>query len=418
MASIILFFLLLLLYLILGLDFYKSKSIKHFMLWTVVLPLTSALTIIHTRFQINVYYAFVIIPLLFYVFNTLVNFKTDKTIFLASGLILAFITFYLCYTFLLNPDNLLIINIAKDVKPLLFLALGFVFLDMLKNTQVDWNSLLARNILKYHCLASVIWFVIFNNTNLAGTVSNDAYFEINETRYAAIGTSYVLLYFIAGLSSSKKFNGWDIAYIAIPLFLAGNRTMFFIFGILYVANLFLSTENIYGLFKKILLFIVAIFGLVLGVFNLNEKLKERIISMFDYNLVMEQLFSKRFSPFIEEIATFEWYHYIFGKGIGETLFIPWFVYRKNIDNFNISMDNIYMTMYVKYGVFSLIIYFMLLFFIFKTKTNQKFKILLTLYFLISGLTTAFLYQTKFLFILLVLTGFGFVKGEYNKVEKF
>ena len=128
MASIILFFLLLLLYLILGLNFYKSKSIKHFMLLTVVLPLTSALTIIHTRFQINVYYAFVIIPLLFYVFNTLVNFKTDKTIFLASGLILAFVTFYLCYTFLLNPDNLLIINIAKDVKPLLFrLKTPFVF---------------------------------------------------------------------------------------------------------------------------------------------------------------------------------------------------------------------------------------------------------------------------------------------------
>ena len=273
-----------------------------------------------------------------------------------------------------------------------------------------------RDILKYHCIASVIWFIILNNTNLAGNISNDAYFEINETRYASIGTSYVLLYFVAFLSSNKKFNAWDIVYIAVPLFLAGNRTMFFIFGILYLANMFLSTKNVLGLFKKVLLFIVGVFVLVFGVFSLNEKLKVRIISMFDYDLVMEQLFSKRFSPFIEEMATFEWYHYIFGKGVGETLFIPWFVYRKNIDNFNISMDNIYMTMYVKYGVFSLIIYFLLLFFIFKTKTNQKFKILLTLYFFISGLTTAFFYQTKFLFILLVLTGFGFVKDKLDKVE--
>ena len=417
MASIIIFFLFLILYLILGLDFYRTKSIKYFMLWTVILPLTSALAITHTRFQINVYYAFVIIPLVFYLSNTLVNFKTSKTVFFTSGIVLTFISFYLCYTLLLNPDNLLIINIAKDIKPLLFMALGFVFLDMLKNTQVDWNSKLARDILKYHCIASVIWFIILNNTNLAGNISNDAYFEINETRYASIGTSYVLLYFVAFLSSNKKFNAWDIVYIAVPLFLAGNRTMFFIFGILYLANMFLSTKNVLGLFKKVLLFIVGVFVLVFGVFSLNEKLKVRIISMFDYDLVMEQLFSKRFSPFIEEMATFEWYHYIFGKGVGETLFIPWFVYRKNIDNFNISMDNIYMTMYVKYGVFSLIIYFLLLFFIFKTKTNQKFKILLTLYFFISGLTTAFFYQTKFLFILLVLTGFGFVKDKLDKVEK-
>ncbi|WP_289037863.1 DUF6369 family protein [uncultured Zobellia sp.] len=417
MAYAIVFIALLLFYLILGIKFSKDNVIFTFMLWTVILPLTSALAIIHTRFQINVYYAFAIFPLVFYLSNTFVYFKIAKNVFLASGIVLAFISFYLCYTLLLNPGNLVVINIAKDVKPLLFVALGFVFLDMLKNTQVDWNSKLADKILKYHCFASVIWFIVFNSTNLAGTVSNDAYFEINETRYAAIGTSYVLLYFIAGLSSNKKFNGWDVAYIAIPLFLAGNRTMFFIFGILYVANLFLSTDNVTGLLKKIFLFVLGTFALVLGVFNLNEKLKERIISMFDYDLVMEQLFSKRFSPFIEELATFEWYHYIFGKGIGETLFIPWFVYRKNIDNFNISMDNIYMTMYVKYGVFSLIIYLLLLIFIFKTKTNQRFKILLTLYFFISGLTMAFIYQTKFLFILLVLTGFGFVNAEYSKAEK-
>ena len=144
MASIIIFFLFLILYLILGLDFYRTKSIKYFMLWTVILPLTSALAITHTRFQINVYYAFVIIPLVFYLSNTLVNFKTSKTVFFTSGIVLTFISFYLCYTLLLNPDNLLIINIAKDIKPLLFMALGFVFLDMLKNTQVDWNSKLAR----------------------------------------------------------------------------------------------------------------------------------------------------------------------------------------------------------------------------------------------------------------------------------
>lgn len=418
MIPLITFFLLLLVYLLLGLDFYRTKNINWFMLLTVVLPLTPALSILHTRFQINIYYAFVFFPLVLYSANTLINSKISKNIFITSGISFAFIAFFICYTLLLNADNLVIINIAKDIKPLLFLSLGFVFFEMLKNVQVDWNSNLAKKTLKFHCIASVLWFLVLNNTNLTGFISNDAYFEINETRYGSIALTYVILYYIAKLSSNIKFDKWDVIYIAIPLFLAGNRTIFFALGILYIANLFLSTESVVGLLKKIGLFVIGLFVLVLGVFNLNEKLKERIISMFDYNLVMEQLFSKRFSPFIEEIATFEWYHYIFGKGIGETLFIPWFVYRQNIDNFNISMDNIYMTMYVKYGVFSLIIYLLLLIFIFKTNTNQRFKILLTLYFFVSGLTMAFLYQTKFLFILLVLTGFGFVKGESNKVEKF
>lgn len=411
------YFLLLTLYLFLGIDFYRTKNVSRFMLWTVVLPLISSLTILHTRFQISAYYAFVLLPLLLYLSKTLTSSKTSKTIFLTCAIIFCFISFYLCYTLLLNFEGISVINIAKDIKPLLFLALSFVFLDMLKNIQVNWNSELASKILKYNFIASIIWFLVLNNTNLISFISNDAYYQINETRYGSIGTAYVLLYFIASLSSSKKLDKLDVVYILIPLFLAGNRTIFFALGVLYVSNMVLSTKDVYGLFKKASLFVISIFVLVLGVFNLNARLKDRVLSMFDYDLIKEQLFSRRFAPFTEELVTFEWYHYIFGKGIGETLFIPWFVYRENIDNFNVTMDNIYLTMYVKYGVFSSIIYFLLLIFIFKTKTNKKFKILLSLYFLIMGLTTAFMYQTKFLFMLIVLTSFGFIKSNNKLLPK-
>lgn len=182
--------------------------------------------------------------------------------------------------------------------------------------------------------------------------------------------------------------------------------MFFAVAFVYVSNLLLYSKDLIGLLKKGLLFVLGLVVLVLGVFSLNEKLKERVMSMFNYDLVMEQLFSQRFAPFISELESFKWYHYIFGKGIGETLFIPWFVYRENIEDFNVTMDNIYLTLYVKYGILSLLIYLLLFWFVFKINANKRFKVLVCLFFLITGMTTAFIYQTKFLFTLVLLAGFS------------
>nr|WP_321415329.1 DUF6369 family protein [uncultured Allomuricauda sp.] len=406
MGSLVVFGFLNVIFLWLAIKFYDTKSIKAFLLFMVVLPFTSALNLLHTRFQISAYFIFIFTLVLLYFLNQTLKQKSNVVVAFVGGSTVLFIGVYLCYDVLLSRPNLDVINILKDIKPLAFIFIGFVLLDIFKDYQQSWDGLLAKKVLAYNFYASLFWFVVLSNTNLIGLVTNDPYYQVNETRYSAIGTSYVIYFFIAHLSMDIKFNKKELLYIFVPLFLSGNRTMLFAIAIVYLVNLFSYAKDATRLLKKGLLFILGFVVLVLGVFSINDKLKERVMSMFNYDLVMEQLFSYRFAPFVSELESFKWYHYIFGKGIGETMFIPWFVYRENIDNFNVTMDNLYMTMYVKYGILSLLVYFLIFWFIIRINTNKRFKILVCLFFLIIGMTTAFIYQTKFLFTLVLLAGFS------------
>lgn len=405
MGSLVVFGFLNLIFLWLAIKFYSTKSIRAFLLFMVVLPFTSALNLLHTRFQISAYFIFIFTLVLLYFLNQTLKQKSNVVVAFIGGSTILFIGIYLCYDVLLSRHNLDVINILKDIKPLAFIFFGFVLLDIFKDYQQSWDGLLAKKVLMYNFYASLVWFILLNNTNLIGIVTNDPYYQVNETRYSAIGTSYVIYYFLAHLSMDKKFVKKELLFIFTPLFLSGNRTVFFAVAVVYTANLLLYSKDIIGLLKKALFFILGLVVLVMGVFSINAKLKERVMSMFNYDLVMEQLFSHRFTPFVAKLESFKWYHYIFGKGIGETLFIPWFVYRENIEDFNVTMDNIYLTLYVKYGILSLLIYLLLFWFVFKINANKRFKVLVCLFFLITGMTTAFIYQTKFLFTLVLLAGF-------------
>lgn len=417
--STVIFFLLLLLYVSLGVKFLGDKNIFHFLIITCIFPFTSALTNFHTHYQISVYYIFVFIVVLMHVLHSLLKNKIEKTIIYVGLFLLIFIFFFLIYDVFLNPKNLRVVNLLKDIKPLLFLFFGFILLDVFKNSQISWGAPIVKKILFYNFIASIFWFVIFNNTGFVSFVTNDGYYQINETRYSSLGSSFVILYFIANLSINKKINKKELLYIFSPLFLAGNRTIFFALAVVYLGNVLLSTKDVLKLLKKFFGFGLGLLFIILGIFSFNKKLQNRVMSMFNYDLVIKQLFSNRFSPFFEELLTFKWYNYFFGKGIGETIYIPWFVYRENIKNFNSTMDNIYLTLYIKYGIFSFLLLSIVYLFFFKLKSNKRFKYLLCIYYLIMGLTTAFMYQTKFLLELVILSAFTFKSlQDSSSVNKF
>jgi hypothetical protein len=417
MLDTLTFFSLSIIFLLLGLRFLKNKNIKFFLFLMVLFPFASALASFHTRYQINVYYIFVFVIILMHILNDFLKNRVAKTVLYVGLFLSCFIFFYLMIDVLLNPKNLNIIDLLKDFKPLLFLFFGFILLDIFRNNQIDWGSSIVKKILFYNFIASIFWFVIFNNTGFVSFVTNDGYYQINETRYSSLGSSFVILYFIANLSINKKINKKELLYIFFPLFLAGNRTIFFALAVVYLVNVLLSTKDVLKLTKKFFAFGLGLSIIILGIFSFNEKLQNRILSMFDYDLVIKQLFSNRFSPFFEKLLTFKWYNYFFGKGIGETIYIPWFVYRENINNFNSTMDNIYMTLYIKYGIFSLLLLSLVALFFFKLQSNKRFKYLLCIYYLIMGLTTAFIYQTKFLFELVILSAFVFKSIDSPLVNK-
>ncbi|NJB37079.1 DUF6369 family protein [Croceivirga sp. JEA036] len=394
-------------FLVVGYNFWNRRDIYPFLKLMALLPLTSSLVALHTRFQINVYYAFILMPLFFFVEETIVNKKISKPLIMVTLSAAIFLGGYLLYGILFNSSDITAIDVLKDIKPIFFLTVGFVFLVLLKDHQLAWNGKLAYKILKYNFYASLFWFVLFKTTNIIGIVSNDPFYLRSEIRYASISTSFVLLYFVGSIASKKKFSKLELVFVLVPIFFTGNRTSFVVLALLFVVNMILSANNINLLIKRIFFFLMGFVFLVIGIFNFSKTLKERFLTLLDFNLLAEQLGDKRFSPFFQKLANFEWYHYIFGKGIGETIFIPWFAYRENIENNNIYMDNLFMTLFIKYGLFMIVPLVLLFFFVNKTNTNKRFKILIILYFIGMGLTTSFMYQTSFLFIVILLASFKF-----------
>lgn len=80
---------------------------------------------------------------------------------------------------------------------------------------------------------------------------------------------------------------------------------------------------------------------------------DRVVNGFSGDVLLFQI-TNRFSPALSLIDKMSWYNYIFGLGAGTYFDIPWFAYR-GLETQNISVDSLYLTMYVKYGLFGLML---------------------------------------------------------------
>lgn len=405
MLSKAIFISLLVFYLFLGYKFYLNRKIEQFVFWSVLLPFTPSLTVLHTNFQVTAYYAFCMMPIILYTFSTLYVSRVNKDTIYISIIVFMFMLFYIPLGLFNRELSIDLINVLKDVKPIISLLLGFVFLSLLMGKEAEWGGIFSLKLLKINFYVTIIGFILLNTTNIIGFFTSDPFYENSETRYLTLGTFYVIMFFISKLSVNQKIKIHEFVFILTPIFLSGNRTFFLVMAVLFLVSILMTLSNIKLLLKRISLVLVGLLMLVAGIFNFNEALKYRFYSLFDFENLIKELSERRFAPFFEQISSFEWHHYFIGKGLGETFFIPWFVYRDNIDNFNINMDNLYLTLFVKYGLGMLVLLYILIHFVCKTKTNNKFKTLVLIYFSIMGLTTSFMYQTSFLFLLILLAGF-------------
>ena len=66
-------------------------------------------------------------------------------------------------------------------------------------------------------------------------------------------------------------------------------------------------------------------------------------------------FENRFGPAILQIQSMSTLELFFGKGLGTTFEIPWFTYRESVNDLNTSIDSLYLTLYTKLGVVSVIL---------------------------------------------------------------
>ena len=384
----------------------KQTYLKRFFVLTVLFPFTPIVTALHTRFQITAYYFFLIPVFIWFILKTLSVVRVSKTGMFSFLLATLFIISYLLYDVSIYPENLDLINLLKDIKPLLFLGVIILLFSVFKDVGLSWEDVFTKRLLMQNAIFSMIIFIIFFKTNVVGSLTADPFYQRVEIRYLSMGTFFSLFYFINKLGRQEKFVVKELIYILIPIFLSGNRTLFLVLLFIVLLNVFLSIGDVQSFFRKAFLISTGGVLLVTIVFSFNENLKNRIATLLDMELVIKQLQEFRFAPFLNKLHEYNWYDYIFGKGIGATFFIPWFVYRKNIDNYNTYMDNIYLTLYMKYGLFSIIIFFILYLLIAKnTPNNKRYRLFIIIYFLVMGLTTAYMYQINFLFILIMLAAF-------------
>jgi hypothetical protein len=96
---------------------------------------------------------------------------------------------------------------------------------------------------------------------------------------------------------------------------------------------------------------------------------QRVIDALSFGGIIKQL-NSRFAPFYREVASFQWYNFIFGKGIGEPFYIPWFAYREGLQTLNANIDSSYFSYYMKFGLFSILLFYPLLSFFMQGKLKS------------------------------------------------
>lgn len=388
---------------------YKDDALKAFFVLTVLLPIAKFTTSYHTINQISIYYFFFIGPLILFAVRSFSKMKISKPVFQAIFILLVFFVFYLLHYFIIVWEERDIIEILKDFKPFVLIALAFIFIDTYK---LRLSSLLTRKfcnkLLFVNLVVMTVFFYFMVKSDIHLALTEDPYYKYEELRLETFGIYFGLFYLLSLIFNGAKVSIKEFLLVFIPLLYTGNRTIIFATFVVVVLY-FLSKASV----KKVIIFFssatVLLSGLLYLIFTSEEGSPlSRFKLLFSYEYI-EYALVNRFSPFIEVVSTFNPLEFLIGKGYGLTFFIPWFEFREGIKNYNIYIDNLYLTLYAKYGLLFFIFYY-LIFLYLKSFRRLRPAILLFCFVLIITITNAFIYQTNFfwIFILMALP-FNFYK---------
>ena len=393
--------LLLIIYFVLGYFIKQPKSLKAFVVLSFALPFTNFTSDFHTKYQVSVYLLFFlgaivrILPNLNY--KTFISQLSRQTIY-AFGVITALFLLYIPLTI-----NHGLIDILKDLKPYLYLGLLVLFLneylDYARNT-ISNNFILKC--LQINCVIAVLFYTAMYLFDLHLLLIDDPYFKNNELRYTNLASYCIPFLFLKNIVTSKKIRLDEGLYMLIPMLLTGNRTIILV-SIFTALVYYFMKWDVKSKLRSLLLSPLIIGGLyfILSTFDDNSSLSrfKKLLNP-DY---LSHAISTRFEPLILSFKDYQFYNYFIGNGFGHTYYIPWFEYREQISNYNIYLDNLYATLFGKFGVlfFVPILFFIVL--LKKYSSPEIFKYLL-LYFLLLGLTNSFIYQPYlpwFMFIMAI-----------------
>lgn len=378
----------------------KNQALKAFIVITVLLPITKFTTAFHIQSQIAIYYFFFFGVGLVSLKKMATREKINKNFLIGISFVLLILVFFSIHYYVFVKETRGVINVLKDIKPFVMLILAYLFIDYYKDrlgeilTKGFINKLLVLNM-----LISTFLFLLMYKFRIHVLLTEDPYFKYEGLRYETLGTYFGVFYMVFLIVSNKNISFKELFLLIVPILYTGNRTLILsvllILVIYYITKA--SAQKVAIFFSAFLVFAVSLLVLV------NKAAEESPLARFKEILSIENITNNlltRFSPFIQAIESFNVLDFFIGKGFGYTFFIPWFTWRSNINNYNIYLDNLYLTLYAKYGIFFLTIFFAIYLFL-RVYSDKKVFVFYFLFVLIVSLTNAMVYQYNFLWLLLL-----------------
>jgi hypothetical protein len=305
--------------------------------------------------------------------------------------ILVLLVYFLIAVLANNGINKYILRDARLILLLLYciICLKFYFLSF---SQSEINKIvIAFNV--FHLIS----YFLFTSGALG---FKNEYYENNSFRYFGLATYIASIYFIIATLTRQWSNKNDnkFFYLAyslclITILIAGYR-------MLLVAVLFAILFGEKITIKRLTL--VSVLSFLLGYSFIQYSIANNVTRVTE-NLSLDGIigqFMIRFEPSFVYFENINFVNVLFGYGFGSTFYIPWFEYQ-GLDTFHNVVDSTYITLFVKFGLFS-IFYLYIFFKLITVKFSKRLSRALMIFFLISMVTFPLVYHGTLSIVVLFL----------------
>lgn len=362
-----------------------KKSLFLFIVFSTAIPtsfsLSSSISFAGFYFY-EVYFLFVLL-----IFLLLLADKTLSNRYLPVIPAVLLLLVYFFYAFLSWEGEYK--YLLRDLRLLVFFMCLFIFGSLFDSVEIRFKDTDITLIALISAVATLITYILIFSGFFV--FENQFYESENRYRYFDAGTYFAIAYIIFSFSNSLlsgKRHNLALLLSFLVLLVSGYRVYILAtFVSIIVVNSFSVKKFILGAGSSLL---VVGAGLWLAVQNDIE----RITSIFDLSLIQNQLVV-RFGPAIDQLASFEWYHYVTGLGMGVTFYIPWFEYQ-GLDVFHNMVDSNYLTLFVKFGFLILPMYIALWYFMRISAGANKFALASFVFILLISFAFPIFYHPTFI----------------------
>jgi len=380
---------------------YPKNAISLFLVFSLILP-TSNQFMNFTSFSGIYFYDFFFLLFSFYYLIILIK---DKKIFKKNIINISIAVFLILFYSIYAFSNSVVFDkyLLRDIRPFLTLFYAFIIVSTFKQKIISINKLV--NVLILVFILKIMFFLAI----YFGFSFKDQYYEDNIFRYFDASTFIACLYLIFSIFKKKKILksvpilSFSLLFVLSCIVILISNLRILLFALLVIYFIY-SRIN---LLKKIL-FVFSFISLFIASSYILEA--DRILNTNTSKGVAVQL-ATRFGPAVEKISEMKNIEYIYGLGLGTYFEIPWFKYR-GLDTKLNTIDSTYLSLFVKYGLLSLLIIYMFFKLLLFNISNSNMRFSYIIFYLIIFITLSSLYQsgTVFHFLFLNLLIFS-IKDE-------